>query len=344
MTARVSPQTLEPEELIYILRESGLIGPGQIARIEPLTGGVSSWVARVETVSRVFCVKRALPKLRVAQDWSAPLERNEAEVAWIGVCAQIVPDAVPRIFAHMSQFHMFAMEYFDPALFTNWKANLLAGIADSRLASRVASKLVAIHRATAGDPVVARAFTNGHSFESLRLDPYLGEAARAHTDVASFLDQLAERTRANRLALIHGDLSPKNILFNGTRTVLLDAECADFGDPAFDIAFCLSHFLLKMVHRPDAVRSYMSCFQAFTRTYLGGVTWESAIELDMRASTLLPALLLARVDGKSPVEYLNECARDAIRRFSRHALIHPPLSLAAFFSFTTNGACCEIHN
>ena len=38
--------------------------------------------------------------------------------------------------------------------------------------------------------------------------------------------------------------------------------------------------------------------------YLQEVTWEPVPELEYRIASLLPGLMLARVDGKSPVEYL----------------------------------------
>ncbi len=46
------------------------------------------------------------------------------------------------------------------------------------------------------------------------------------------------------------------------------------------------------------------------------------------AAALLPALLLARVDGKSPVEYLrDETGREAVRRFAGPLIVSPPHEL-----------------
>jgi hypothetical protein len=86
--------------------------------------------------------------------------------------------------------------------------------------------------------------------------------------------------------------------------VLLDAECAWYGDPAFDVAFCLNHLLLKAVPRPDRARALQDAFAAFTGAYFAVAAFEPAGALEARAAALLPALLLARVDGKSPVEYI----------------------------------------
>jgi hypothetical protein len=106
--------------------------------------------------------------------------------------------------------------------------------------------------------------------------------------------------------------------------MLLDAECAWYGDPAFDLAFCLTHLLLKSVWRPQYAHSYLGCFDAFAATYLDGVDWESVGALEARACVLLAGILLARIDGKSPVEYLTEdIQRQRVRQFARRFLLQP---------------------
>ena len=313
----------------------GLVRPDEPVRIVPLTGGVSSLIARVETPSSVFCVKQARPKLQVAADWTAPVERNHAEVAWFKRCAAIAPDAVPRLLAEDPGRYAFAMEYFDPAAFTVWKEALLDDRVDPDVAAAVGATLAAVHAATADDAEVAAAFPNDDAFEALRLDPYFGEAARRHPDVAPVLHALTERTRRTRRALVHGDVSPKNILVGEGRVVLLDAECATYGDPAFDVAFCLNHLLLKSVHRPASAAAYLKSFRVLARTYFDGVTWEPVEALEARVSSLLPALLLARVDGKSPVEYLvgDDDARRLVRNTARCRLADLPTRLDSFDSF-----------
>ena len=52
--------------------------------------------------------------------------------------------------------------------------------------------------------------------------------------------------------------------------------------------------------------------------------WEPPAALEARAAQLLPGLFLARVDGKSPVEYITtEPDKDRVRRTAR-ALLAPP--------------------
>jgi aminoglycoside phosphotransferase (APT) family kinase protein len=153
--------------------------------------------------------------------------------------------------------------------------------------------------------------------------------ARAHPEIAAKLNTLAERTERTKLALVHGDVSPKNILVGPQGPVFIDAECAWFGDPAFDLAFCLNHLLLKCLWVPKAAVRLLTAFQSLTETYLQGVDWESRQDIDGRAARLLPGLFLARIDGKSPVEYLTE-ERDkhTVRRVARSLLAFPPDRLA----------------
>jgi aminoglycoside phosphotransferase (APT) family kinase protein len=137
---------------------------------------------------------------------------------------------------------------------------------------------------------------------------------------------LSRRTADTRLVMIHGDVSPKNILLGPAGPVFLDAECACIGDPAFDLAFCLNHMLLKCLWNPAARAGFHACFEALAAAYLQEVDWEPVAATEQRAASLLPGLFLARVDGKSPVEYIqNETDRTRVRRCAR-ALLAAPLS------------------
>jgi aminoglycoside phosphotransferase (APT) family kinase protein len=112
--------------------------------------------------------------------------------------------------------------------------------------------------------------------------------------------------------------------------VFLDAECACIGDPAFDLAFCANHLLLKSLWNPAARDGFNASFTALARTYLAGITWEPAADLEARAASLLAGLFLARIDGKSPVEYVtNEADRERVRRCARPLVINPASTLDA---------------
>jgi len=306
------------------LARMGLLQPGERPAITPLAGGVSSDIVRVDLASGSICVKRALPKLKVEADWQAPVERNRYEVQWMRVAAGINPAAVPRILGEDPETGMFAMQFLDSARYPVWKAQLRDGEISADTARDVGRRVAAFHGRTAGDTAVALTFATDHIFFPIRLEPYLAATADKHSDCAERLRSLMRVTGATRKALVHGDISPKNILTGPDGPVFLDAERAWYGDPAFDLAFCLNHLLLKCVWRPRWQARYLVCFDAFAQTYLAAVTWESRTDIERRTAHLLPGLFLGRVDGKSPVEYINtEEERDRVRRVARALLARP---------------------
>ena len=315
--------------IIDFLERAGLAARGEVPRFEPLCGGVSSDIWLVDThVSKPFCVKRALDRLRVAAEWRANVARNATEVAWMRQVASMNPDLVPAVLASDAALGVFAMEYLPPAEYDLWKSRLARGSVSEATAAEVGSRLVFIHGSFAASTSAATEFDTGADFHALRIEPYLLATARAHPDLAPALESLAGRTERTKRTVVHGDVSPKNILLGARGPVFLDAECAWFGDPAFDLAFCLNHLLLKTLLVPEVERELLRSFDAFVQAYLRGVEWEPREAVEERAAGLLPALLLARVDGKSPVEYLNEdSAKDTVRRTARAMLIDTPRTL-----------------
>jgi aminoglycoside phosphotransferase (APT) family kinase protein len=316
--------SIETGDLIEPLRRMGLLSAEEPARLTPLTGGVSSDISLVEAGGRRFCVKRALPRLKVAAVWEAPVERNAAEAAYMRAVARWLPHAVPRVLGEDMKTGMFAMDYLAPEDHPLWKARLLAGIVEVDFAAAVGCDLAIIHSQSAADPNIAAAFANDDTFEAIRIEPYLRATGRAHPGLAARFDALAQPTLTTKRALVHGDISPKNILEGPGGPVFLDAECAWYGDPAFDLAFCLNHLLLKGAREGADRTSYIVAFSALANAYLAGVDWEKATEIEARAAALLPALFLARVDGKSPVEYLTrESERAAVRRCAEPLIANP---------------------
>ena len=324
------PLLTPPAEIVGALVRAGLLDAGEAVSGEPLAGGVSSDIWRIDLRAGAVCVKRALPKLRVAADWEVPVERNAYEVAWIEVAGALNAAAVPVLRGHDAAAGVFIMDYLDPARHPLWKAELRAGRAEPAVAAAVGERLVRIHAATAGRAEIARRFPTDALFHALRLAPYLEAAAERHASVAGALRDLVQTSANTHEALVHGDVSPKNILIGPAGPIFLDAECAWYGDPAFDLAFCLNHLLLKCLWNPSATEGYARCFETLAESYARGVTWTPWPALQSRAARLLPGLLLARVDGKSPVEYLSdEAQKNLVRRVALELLTTPVSSLQA---------------
>lgn len=291
----------------------GLATKADILSVRPLTGGVASDIGVVQTTRGAFCVKFALDRLRVAQDWRVPISRNRAEYEWLRFVESVVPGAVPHLFGRDDAAGGFAMELIDGPDVVLWKSALLTGRSLRQEAALVGDRLGRIHRAGAAAGFDRAGFDNRDLFRAIRIEPYLSFTATRHPDIADQLNRLTNSLYQSEQTLIHGDVSPKNILIRPAGPVFLDAECATMGDPAFDLAFCINHLVLKAVHVDPRILASIAGFWA---AYSAHVTWEDAAYLQARVAALVPALMLARIDGKSPVEYLSEQERTSVRQLA----------------------------
>ncbi|MCB1276584.1 aminoglycoside phosphotransferase family protein [Prosthecobacter sp.] len=302
-------------DLLPHLQAAGLTA-GEV-RVTPLTGGVSSDIVCVESSKGSIVVKTALEKLRVKDDWFADVSRNRVERMYFEYAAPIIPHSVPRILGGGDGW--FAMEHLGEM--TNWKTALLSGEVNQETARLAGEVLGKLHAASWLDDRARIEFDTLPNFHALRIEPYLLTTASRVPEVGEILQTEAARLAETKLALVHGDYSPKNLLVAPQRLVVLDAECGWFGDPAFDTAFLLTHLHLKaLLHARVA-----ELITAFWTAYAAAC----GQNLEQRTVKLLLCLLLARVHGKSPVEYLSEEQRAFVTRFVLARLLDPPSFLAA---------------
>ncbi|WP_025772210.1 phosphotransferase family protein [Thioalkalivibrio sp. HK1] len=311
-----------------LLGELGLASPHERLSVEPLSGGVASDIALVRIADRKVCVKFALAKLKTAADWFAPIHRNAAEYAWLHRAAQIAPENAIEVYGRSESSHGFAMEFLQGDDIYLWKAALLSEAPDRGEAARVGALLGRIHAASVEPDFDRTPFDNRSDFHALRLEPYLIHTARSHGDLRIHFDRLVDDLHIADRVLVHGDASPKNILLRGQAPILLDAECATMGDASFDPAFCLNHIVLKAIHLPDARTRYLQNAQGLWQAYARWIVWESKDEVEARICRLLPALMLARIDGKSPVEYLDGLERKRVRDIACSLIKAPMPSVA----------------
>ncbi len=284
----------------------GLMSPGDQPLLTELTGGISSEIYKIDLALGSVCVKRALPTLKSDPNWHVPVSRSSAEYEWLQVAQKISPGMAPDPIGFDAKANIVVMVYLDPGKNPNWKEQLRDGNIDPTFAALTAERLAALHNATAGLPDIAKTFDNDEIFYDIRLEAYFVAAGRAVPVVQDILTEIVHETAEAKEALVHGDVSPKNILVGDAGPVFLDAECAWYGEPAFDAAFCLTHLLLKAIWKPQWHDGYEACHTAFRETYLGSAAWIDAKELDRRVTRLHLAMLLARVAGRSKVEYITD--------------------------------------
>lgn len=323
-----SPTLLTLAEAPAYLVAAGLAAAGEPVTAVALGGGVSSTVILATTPRERLIVKQALPKLRVQADWPSRTDRALVEVAAIQQLAPLLPPGAVPVVRHVdADRHLFVMEAA-PADAVNWKTQLLAGEVNPALAARAGALLAAAHLGSAADPTVAERFDDREFFHTLRVDPYLWQICRVHPALRPAIEALVADMLAHRQALVHGDYSPKNMLVRGDDLLILDFEVAHWGDPAFDLAFCLNHFLLKAIYKAPAAGPYLDLARAFWAAYAPALALEAAASLLPRTLLLQGGLMLARIDGKSPAEYITDPAmQDQVRTLSRRLLAVRPLDL-----------------
>jgi 5-methylthioribose kinase len=311
------------------LRETGRVPTGTDIWVRELAGGVSNIVLRVDFVGRPpFVIKQCRERLRVAMEWRARLDRIWTESATLGVLGEILPEGtVPDVLFEDRANYLFAMTCAPDDAVT-WKSHLMAGQIDPAIAVRLGTILGTIHAEAPQHPSLRGALVDTSLFDELRVDPYYRTTAGRHHDLAPRIHDLiaAMDLPAEKRTLVLGDFSPKNILVHAGGLILLDFECAHAGDPAFDLGFFLSHLILKAIHTSgNAYRDYdafLELIESFWSAYLGrrAIGTNAEAELVTRANRHTAACCLARVDGKSPVEYLSPAEQAMAQSFAREAL------------------------
>jgi 5-methylthioribose kinase len=328
---------LTPVSAAGYLRDRGAIASSEAVQIRELSGGVSNSVLLVhrrDSPGSDFVLKQALPRLKVQQEWLCSIERIWREVETLEICSQLLASGgrqpadtalqapwtttVPKILFSDRPNYCYAMTAA-PAGHQTWKEQLLTVQADHAIAAACGTLIGKLHAGSWRNPELATRLEDRSFFDSLRLDPYYRRLAIVHPDLAAMLNKLIDDTYATRFSLVHGDFSPKNLLISPGQIWLIDFEVGHFGDPAFDLGFFLTHLALKAIHVGDRRDDYLALIDAFWKAYQAAlipvVTREELADLSRRSALHWAACMLARVDGKSPVDYLTVDHKQFVRSF-----------------------------
>ncbi len=285
---------------------------------------MSNTVLLVEAGAERFVLKQSLGKLRVEQDWYSDRSRIFRESAALRRLARVLPDgAVPQVLFEDRDNYLFAMTAA-PSYSHTWKEQLLHGDVSENIAMKIGEILGAIIASTWRDRACEAEFGDQTVFDELRIDPYYRTAALRNPDLAQQFSELIARSSEGRVCLVHGDWSPKNFLVADDRVMVIDFEVIHYGDPSYDAAFLLNHLLLKSFYREQWRPRYRSAASSFwsalQQRLPAEVDW-----FELATIQHLGALLLARVDGKSPAEYIaTDDLKTTVRRFARDLIVNPP--------------------
>ena len=342
---------LTPHTAAEYLRKRGAIGDRESVQVRELSGGVSNTVLlvhRPDMPGGDFVLKQALPRLKVQQEWLCSIERIWREVEVLEICGQLLasggrqpPDtnsttswttSVPTVLSSDHSNYCYTMTAA-PASHQTWKEQLLSSQADPAIAAACGTLLGKLHAGSWRNSELAARLADRTFFDSLRLDPYYRRLATVHPNLAAILSKLIDDTYSTRLCLVHGDFSPKNLLISLGGIWLIDFEVGHFGDPAFDLGFFLTHLALKAIHAGQRRGDYLALIDAFWNAYqvalIPVVTREELADLSRRSALHWAACMLARVDGKSPVNYLSVPEQKAVRQIAQNMLLRPLRSVEA---------------
>ena len=301
-------------------------------RITELGGGVSNTVLLIEVQGKRMVLKQSLGRLRVPEEWLSDRGRIARESASMRKLAPyFAAGSIPEIIFEDPENCIFAMTAAQPPA-DNWKELLLAGDGRLDIAQRAGTLLATLVSSTWKNRAWEAEFGDQSVFRQLRIDPYYRTTAARHPDLRMHFERLIQTSADRRVSLVHGDWSPKNLLISGDQVMAIDFEVVHFGDPAFDSAFLLNHLLLKSLYMPTrrAVFSDLAAefWDAFTGGLPPGTEWIERATIEH-----LGCLLLARVDGKSPAEYLtSEELKERVRRRARDMIRNPPATIAEVFA------------
>ncbi len=319
-----------PENVPEYLVRLGLVGPGEPLSVTELGGGVSNIVLRIESGERRWVLKQSLAKLRVKDDWRSDRARIFREAEAIEALRPVLgPAHLPQV-VHVDRHHFLFIMTAAPVGSVVWKESLMAGRRSDPAVAREAGRLLAqMINGSRSDPAFGVMFSDTAVFDQLRVDPYYRTTARRHPELQPEFDELARTALAVKVGLVHGDYSPKNMLVSGGKIFLIDFECVHWGDPTFDAGFFVNHLLLKMFHQPHFASHYHAALTEFWNTLTTGLGAEMSYNFERRTLHHLGGLMLARIDGKSPVEYISDDpTKERVRGVAKRILVERPRYLS----------------
>lgn len=317
------------------LKARGLAHSGDSLVLTPLAGGVSNDVIAVSGPGLDVVVKRALSTLRVEEVWNADPKRLQIEGRALRLAGSLLPAVTPKVLDLDENFLVIERS---PRDWQEWRTELMSGVVDIRVARELGHSLAIWQTRTAADATLVEPFMDRAPFHQLRVEPFHQTVLSRHADLAQPIQATIDEMLSRRTCLVHGDFTPKNVLVEAPlrsacerRLWVLDWEVAHVGDQDFDPASLIAHLLIKAVHQSQASMDLLACARAFLKS------WYSHSEVPDDQSHLvrqIGCMLLARVDGKSPVGYLDPSGQHKIRNIGRQLLVDPTLTIPQIWEMT----------
>lgn len=301
-------------EMIRYLLEKEIINEKDGYTVEYCKGGVSCVSALIEIPGRTLLVKQGRPRLAVKEEWLADPARMAIETKANEVYNRFVPQSVPAVLSYDDENFILVREAA-PADCTMWKEDLLAGILDFEVAKKTMEALAIVHTRCHDNPEMREMFADDKIFYQLRISPYIEFVVGKYPQLAERGDRLKKRLLEEKATLVHADYSPKNILVLKDRSIcILDYEISHYGVPAFDVAFFTNHIVLKSAHKRQWSGAFLNMLLYMTDTYFSMIDYDDPKKIEKDCLEILAMMMIARIDGKSPAEYItSETTKQLVR-------------------------------
>ena len=318
---------LDEGSVIPYLTKRGLLSGN--ATVEVLTGGVSCVVLAVASNQREIVVKQALPELKTKAKWVADQRRAIVEADAMRVYQSITPDSVPELLDCDEANFTLTMSRL-PNTCTNWKQDMLEGRIHPEMGEKLGKILAQWHNETTVNAVIKAKFMEGELFEQLRVSPFYRAVADKNPNLLQVINSLIKEITTEKIALVHGDFSPKNILATPDHSpIVLDFEVAHTGNPVFDLGFICAHLLCKTIRTDNSAEkeALIATATNFLNSYRQSCNLAIADSLPQHVALIA----LARVEGVSPVNYLDESAQRELVAITKSALLDSTMTFEQLF-------------
>jgi len=312
----MSTELLTEDTVVAYLINKGIISATDKTEVEVLTGGVSNVVLAITTSNKKLVLKQALAELKVAEKWEADQRRAIVEANAIALFHKLSPDQVPNlVFLDPDRFILILDRV--PVGSTVWKTDLLDGVINPDVAGVLGKTLAQWHNFGETNKEARLQFMEDSLFEQLRVDPFYRFVAAKNDLLKPIIKKLISELEGDKTTIVHGDFSPKNIMVGMDEQVyILDFEVTHVGNPVFDLAFLLAHLLCKLFRTSEPLDEKM--FNASAQRFFTSYQEIRSISESLSLHTALIAL--ARVEGKSPVNYLDKVQQDSLVKYTKGIL------------------------
>lgn len=312
----MSIELLNSDTVVEYLIHKNVIKAEDEPQVEVLTGGVSNVVLAVTTATQKLVLKQALAELAVSEKWEADQRRAIVEANAIELFNRLSPTQVPKLIFLDPERFILVLERV-PVGSTVWKSDLLAGVINPGIGLKLGSTLATWHNYGEENADVKIKFMENALFEQLRVDPFYRFVAAKNPQIHASIQQLIDELEDDETTVVHGDFSPKNIMVAMNDDIyILDFEVAHVGNPVFDLAFLIAHLLCKFFRADDRLQAKLlaNTAVAFVQEY------QRLRRVSASVTRHAALIALARVEGKSPVNYLSPEAQRKIQIFTKSIL------------------------